>query len=97
MVPSTDAVQNQDALRIMRAFVGAVTGYTSEQSYAGEDGTVSNPPGQFMVVGPQGVATEGTSTLRTTATGGLVIPPAVILLGAGALFALVVLPMLKRG
>ena len=77
MVPSQNAEQDQDALRVLRAFVGAVAGYTGDQSYAATDSGMSNPPGQFVTLGPQGTQTEGQPGLMLSsagASGGLVIP-----------------------
>lgn len=75
----------QDALRPLRMFVGALTGavMAGEQSYAGSDGYAWNLPGQYQTVGPYGVAVEG-APISTTRGGGLYISPMVVMLGIGA-------------
>lgn len=79
----------QDALRPLRMFVGALTGALSgaEQSYAGSDGYSWNLPGQYQSVGPFGYSVEGTP-IAATRGGGLYISPMVVLLGIGAAAAL---------
>lgn len=77
--------QQQDALRPLRMFVGLVGGALQgyDQSRAAEDGYSWNAPGQFQVIGPYGVAAEGTP-IRLTNAGGLYISPMLILMGLGA-------------
>ncbi|HEX7890298.1 MAG TPA: hypothetical protein VF522_13135 [Ramlibacter sp.] len=79
--------QDQDALRPLRAFVGAVNGWlggTGDQSYAGTDGQAVNPPRQFMTLGPQGISLEGTQTqVAAPASAGFNIPPIALVFGAG--------------
>lgn len=78
-------VQQQDALRPLRMFVGALTGAAAvqDQSYAGMDGYAWNQPGRYQSVGPYGVAVEG-MPVQTTPGGGLYISPMVVMLGIGA-------------
>lgn len=86
-----DEEQRQDALRVMRGFVGAVAGYFGDQSYAGQDGgTPYNPPGQFSTVGPHGTMVEGQPQLRTTMIGGVAIPPALLWIAAGVAAVIVI-------
>lgn len=75
----------QDALRPLRMFVGALTGALagSEQSIAGQDGYSWNLPGQYQSVGPYGYSVEGTP-IAATRGGGLYISPMVVMLGIGA-------------
>lgn len=75
----------QDALRPIRMFVGALTGAlsASDQSYAGYDYGSWNVPGQYQVVGPWGYSMEG-QPIAATRGGGLVISPALVMLGIGA-------------
>ena len=75
----------QDALRPVRMFVGALTGAMAgaDQSYAGSDWYSWNVPGQYQNVGPWGYSVEG-QPIATTRGGGLVISPALVMLGLGA-------------
>jgi hypothetical protein len=75
----------QDALRPLRMFVGALTGaaQAGDQSYAGSDGYAWNLPGQYQVVGPYGVSVEG-APISTTRNGGVYISPMVVMLAIGA-------------
>lgn len=81
----------QDALRPLRMFVGALTGaaMAGEQSYAGMDGYAWNVPGQYQSVGPYRVAVEG-MPISTTAGGGLYVSPMVVMLGLGAVAMLLI-------
>ena len=85
MADDTSLQAQQDALRPLRMFVGALTGAVSaaDQSYAGADSYSWNLPGQFQNVGPYGYSVEGTP-IATTRTGGLVLSPALVMLGLGA-------------
>lgn len=83
-----DTVQlqaQQDALRPLRMFVGALTGALagSEQSAAGQDGFSWNLPGQYQSVGPFGYSIEGTP-IAATQGGGLYFSPVVVMLAIGA-------------
>lgn len=76
--------EEQDALRPVRQFIQLLSGIASDQSYAGEDGRLWNPANQFRVLGPQGTAVEGRAVIvGTTAGGGLVLSPGLVLIGAG--------------
>lgn len=81
--------QEQDGLRVVRAFVGAMQGYLGpDQSYGYQDGGAGlySPPRQFTVIGPQGVAIEGQPIIAAApAGGGLVLSPVLIWVGIGAL------------
>lgn len=60
-----DQVQRQDELRTERNFISLISGVIglNDQSYAGTDGVVANPPGQFQSINAQtgAVAVQGTS------------------------------------
>ncbi|CAN7409814.1 hypothetical protein [Acidovorax sp. LjRoot194] len=78
----------QDALRPMRMFVGALTGALlgADQSNAGQDAYAYGVPSAYagyQVVGPYSYSQEG-RPIATTPSGGLVISPMVIMLGIGA-------------
>lgn len=75
----------QDALRPLRMFVGALTGAMlgADQSNAATDGYTWNVPGGYQVVGPYSYSVEG-RPIATTAQGGLVISPMVVMLAIGA-------------
>lgn len=96
---AADQEQDQDNLRVLRTFVGALNGFMggNDQSYAGQDASASNPPRQFVVLGPQGASLEGTQTQVATASGGLVLSPALLLVGGLVLVVGVALAMGKRG
>jgi hypothetical protein len=87
MFTSTAETEAQDQLRPLRAFVGAMNGWLgSDQSMAGQDASASNPPRQFVTLGPQGVSLEGTQTSAPAAAGGLgfVLQPWMIAAGLAA-------------
>lgn len=84
-LPVYEQEQQQDGLRVVRAFVGALNGYMGDQSYAGQDGYTVNTPRQFMVIGPQGVAVEGTPVIAQAPSGGVALSPVVMWLAFGAL------------
>lgn len=78
--------QQQDVLRVARAFIGALSGGSGDQNYSSQDPLAINPPGQFVVLGPQGVAVEGRSTIIGAAPGGgLVISPTLVLIVLGVI------------
>ena len=80
----TSLEAQQDALRPLRMFVGAIMGaVTADQTYAGQDGYSYNPARQYQVVSPYGVAVEG-APIAATRSGGLYISPMVVMLGIGA-------------
>lgn len=84
------AVAEQDSLRTRRAFIGLLSTLAGvEQTYTSDDGAAVNPPYQYQVIGPQGVAVQGApvSTAQGVNLGGITIPPAVLLLGVVALAA----------
>lgn len=55
-----DQTTQQDLLRPLRQFIGALAGNDSDQTWAGEDGYAINLPGGFQIIGPQGgVSIEG--------------------------------------
>lgn len=83
--PEHQLVEQQDDLRVVRAFVGALNGYLGDQSYARQDGYSANVPGQFMTIGPQGVAVEGTPVIAQAPSGGIALSPVVMWLAFGAL------------
>jgi hypothetical protein len=92
-VSEETAAGQQDALRPLRAFISAVNAGLNDQSYAGADGYAYNRPFQFSSVGPYGTSVEGLPVVRTTAGGGLVLSPGLVLIGVGVAIALFV----KRG
>jgi hypothetical protein len=55
----------------------------SDQSFAGTDASVYNPPRQFVVIGPNGAAVEGEPILATTGAGGVAVSPLGLLLAIG--------------
>jgi len=78
----------QDALRPLRMFVGALTGAMlgADQSNAYADaGAWGIPSSQsgYQVVGPYSYSAEG-RPIAATAGGGLYISPMVVMLGLGA-------------
>lgn len=79
----------QDALRPVRMFVGALTGALqgADQSVSGQDPYAYNIPGQYQTVGPWGYAQEGTP-IATTRNGGIVVSPMMVMLIIGAAAAL---------
>lgn len=80
----------QDALRPLRMFVGALTGAAygaNDQAVVGVDASVASFPGQYQVVGPYGYSQEGTP-IYATRSGGLVISPSLVMLGLGVAAAL---------
>ena len=81
----TSVAAQQDALRPLRMFVGALSGAMIgyDQSNAMQDGYSWNVPGQYQAVGPYGYAVEG-KPIATTAGGGLYISPMLVFLGIGA-------------
>jgi hypothetical protein len=82
-----DQAQAQDSMRPLRLFVGALNGALNDQSYAGQDSAVYNPPNQFTVVGPYGTGVDG-KPIAITRAGGLVISPALMLVGLGVAVAM---------
>lgn len=88
MFDEVNAAQQQDQLRPLRQFISALnTSLSSDQSYAGVDGNVNNPPRQFQVVGPTGTSVEG-QPIKLTGDGALTISPALVLVGVGVAIAL---------
>lgn len=79
----------QDGLRTARQFVSFLSGAFNayDQTYANTDGMIYNVPGQYQTVGPYSTSIEGT-TISTTRAGGLVISPAMVMLGIGFAVAL---------
>lgn len=74
--------QNQQLLTL-RSFVNSFNNALNDQSYAGADGYVYNPPGQFEVAGPYGTAVEG-QPITVSGGGSLRLSPGMlILVGAG--------------
>jgi hypothetical protein len=43
----------------LRQFAGQVGGDLRDQNYGDEDGSVDNPTGQFVAVGPRSMSVEG--------------------------------------
>lgn len=80
-----------DALVTLRQFVNAFGQALNDQSYAGTDASVYNPPGQFAVYGPYGASVEG-QPITLTGNGGAYISPTVLLMLMGAAAVL----LLKR-
>jgi len=73
----------QDALRPLRMFVGALTG-AADQSYAGADSWSFNRPYQYQVVSPgYGYGVEGLP-IAATQGGGLYVSPMLVMIGIGA-------------
>lgn len=81
------ASQQQDVLRPIRMFVGALQGALgSDQSYASTDASVYNPPRQFVVVGPQGqTAVEG-QPIITAGAGGFTLSPMGMVIALGVAY-----------
>ena len=81
------AAQTQDALRPLRNFVSAFQqALGSDQSLAGTDASVANPPGQFYSVGTNGaVSVEGQPVVLSAGGVGVSLPPWMVWLGLGAL------------
>jgi len=80
----------QDALRPLRMFVGALTGAAmgADQSYAYSDAWSYNRPYQYPIVSPgYGVGVEGLP-ISATAGGGLYVSPMLVMVGIGAAIAL---------
>lgn len=83
----TYLIEQQDEMRPLRMFVGALTGALNgaNQTYAGSDMYAVNGTYRYQSVGPYGVAIEGAGyPISTTAGGGLYISPMVVLIGFGA-------------
>ncbi len=85
--------QHQDAMRPIRQFVGLVGGALAgyEGATAASDFGAWNTPGGYQVIGPNGVAIEGTPyglPISPTRNGGLYISPTVLLVGLGVAAAL---------
>lgn len=81
-----DTTQQQDSLRPLRMFVGALSGALAgaDQSYAGQDGYSYSMPYQYQVINPgYGYSVEG-APISATRSGGLYISPMLVLLGLGA-------------
>mgnify|MGYP001373244441 CR=1 FL=1 len=84
MYDDTQLARAQDDLRPVRMFVGALQGaLAADQSIVGMDGYAFNVPGQYQVIGPYGYSLEG-RPISTTQGGGLVISPAIVMMGLGA-------------
>ncbi len=81
----TSITAQQDALRPLRMFVGALTGALAgaDQSFAYGDMGAWNVPGGYQSIGPYGYAVEG-KPLAVTRGGGVVISPMLIMIGLGA-------------
>lgn len=81
----TDIAAQQDAMRPLRMFIGALSGAMigADQSMAGQDGTSWNVPGQYQVLGPYSVSPEG-RPIATTPGGGLYVSPMLVMLAIGA-------------
>lgn len=80
----------QDALRPLRAFVGALGGAAAgyyDQTYAGQDFYAASWPGRYQSIGQYGYAIEGLP-IAATPGGGVVLSPAVVMLGLGVALAL---------
>lgn len=75
----------QDALRPLRMFVGALSGAMlgADQTMAGQDGMPWNAPGGYQSVGPYSYSVEG-RPISATPQGGLYISPMLVMLGIGA-------------
>ena len=56
---TVDATAAQDALRPYRNFINVLAGVVNDQSYPGQDGIAVNGTYQYQVIGPNGVAVEG--------------------------------------
>lgn len=82
----------QDGLRTLRQFVGTVGGALAgyENATAWTDGRAYSLPGQYQVIGRNGVYVEGTPyglPIQATPGGGVYISPMVVLIGIGAAVA----------
>lgn len=74
-----------DALSTLRQFVGSFGAALNDQSYAGQDYAPFNPTGQFATRGPYSTAIEGQPVaITSTAPGGLVLSPTLLLVLAAA-------------
>ncbi len=75
----------QDALRPLRMFVGALTGALqgADQSSASADAWAFGPPGGYQAVGPYSYSPVG-QPIAATAGGGLYISPMLVMIGIGA-------------
>lgn len=83
----------QDALRPLRQFIGALSGAVGgyEAATVYDDWGAVNYPGGYQVIGPNGVAAEGRPyalPITATRSGALVISPTLLLFGAGVAVAL---------
>lgn len=81
------SANDQDALRPLRAFVGALAGGAAgyfDQTYANQDYYAASYPGRYQSVGPYGVGIEG-MPIAATPGGGLVLSPPLVMIGLGAL------------
>lgn len=81
-----DTIQQQDSLRPLRMFVGALSGALAgaDQSWAGQDAYAYSMPYQYQVVTPgYGYSVEG-APISATRSGGLYISPMLVLIGVGA-------------
>ena len=88
MSDSYSVTAQQDALRPLRMFVGALTGAMlgADQSNATADAYAYGIPSAyagFQVVGPYSYSQEG-RPIATTPGGGLVISPMLVMIGLGA-------------
>jgi hypothetical protein len=85
---SVTYAQQQDALRPVRMFVGALQGAligSNDQSVVGVDAYSYNNPYQYQSVGPWGASVEGSGVpITATPGGGVYISPMVVLIGIGA-------------
>jgi len=85
---SVSLAAQQDDLRPIRMFVGALSGAligSNDQSVVGVDAYSYNQPYQYQTVGPWGTSVEGAGVpIAATAGGGLYISPMLVLIGIGA-------------
>lgn len=92
MTDSVTIAAQQDALRPVRQFIGALSGAVSgyDQANAYDDWASYNQPYGYQSIGPYGVSQEGTPyalPISTTRGGGVVISPNLILIGLGVAIA----------
>lgn len=93
-IAASDQIDAARAIRMFANLASTALGVTPDQNYASEDAYLGNYTGQHAAADPyRGAAVQGTTTPfgQTAASGGFVITPGLLILGA------VVWLVLKKG
>jgi hypothetical protein len=86
------AVQDADVERTKRVFIGFLSSVLGvDQTYATDDGYISNAPGQYIIANPDGTYSQvgrSVSSQQGITAGGMVITPVMLALLAVAAYVI---------